>query len=777
MAVNTATATTPHYVKKRISKIRDSIDEQKFLTSDSFRTFLEKIIRGLSGDYTLKLLFSNMVCADGKRVYVNPLSELLSNVPDLPRKTLAILGQVAHEFFHIMYTDFKVLEMMEIEFKSQSNFRYKQIHESFNIIEDSAVELAGTNYYTGSLKEAIIYNNEISFKGMPSLNELHAKGAPRLVIFKMACAMYCILGRMKGTIADPEIKELFKQAMPILEQGRLQPDSEGRYEYAKKLYALMLPLIEEVEQLHQQVKANTQYVYTKNNQISHGGKNQRAQSAPQIKTDFQAANRQKTQQEMEQDEQQGAQMQSGMPQCGGQDDESEENNSSGANSQENAGSKQKPKGQDQQSSAGKGSGEDEEIEEGSSKSGSGQAQSDNETEEQTGEKGNGEESENTGNTGKSTGTSDDEDASGEGNQTGSEENGNKADEEANAGEESGKEGESSDDAQADEESAISEEMAKAIKNLEEQLEGVKDDVAWEEYNKEEQKNRDKEIMEFAKTVKYADLHNGVVVKPVRKFSVFPQDMERYQLLFEKIKGLHRSLARQLTDLIKFNEDRKMSGLYSGKVNRTQLHRLDKKVFYQRKEKSDEADLAVLVLVDESGSMAECDRILYAKLACIMLYETCKKLNIPFAVIGHYAEFCQPNIIHNHYVDFDSTDPNEKYKLMLLRYMENTREGVSLKYAGEYLLQRPEQDKILIAISDGDPYHNWGPVPYCDKVSQSDTGRVVKDLEAKGLKIYGVAIGDGKSKIKEIYTHNYIDIPDIKHLPGKLVELIRKNLFK
>ena len=478
---NTAKATTtPYYVKNRVKQIRSNIDETKFLTSESFRVFLEKIVRGLSGDYTLKLLFSNMVCTDGKKVYVDPFSELLSNVPDLPRKTLAILGQVAHEFFHIMYTDFKVLKKMERKFKGQSNFRYKQIHESFNIIEDSAVELAGTNYYTGSLKEAIIYNNEIAFKEMPSLDELHAKSAPRLVIFKTACAMYCILGRMKGTIADPEIKELFKQAMPILEQGRLQPDSEGRYKYAKRLYDLMLPLIEEVEKLGQLIQSSTQYVYTKNNQISHGGESQQVQSAPQIKTDFQAANRQKTQQEMEQDEQQGVQMQSGMPQCGGQDDESEENNSSGANSQKNAGSKQNPKGQDQQSSAGKGSGEDEKIEEGSSKSGSGQAQSD--------EKGNGEESENTGNTGKSTGTSDDEDASGEGNQTGSEENGNKADEEANAGEESGKEGESSDDAQADEESAISEEMAKAIKNLEEQLEGVKDDVAWEEFNNDEQKN-------------------------------------------------------------------------------------------------------------------------------------------------------------------------------------------------------------------------------------------------------------------------------------------------
>jgi hypothetical protein len=699
---NTAKATTtPYYVKNRVKQIRSNIDETKFLTSESFRVFLEKIVRGLSGDYTLKLLFAQMVCTDGKKVYVDPLSELLSNVPDLPRKTLAILGQVAHEFFHIMYTDFKVLKKMERKFKGQSNFRYKQIHESFNIIEDSAVELAGTNYYTGSLKEAIIYNNEIAFKEMPSLNELHAKSAPRLVIFKMACAMYCILGRMKGTIADPEIKELFKQAMPILEQGRLQPDSEGRYKYAKRLYDLMLPLIEEVEKLGQLIQSNTQYVYTKNNQISHGGESQQVQSAPQIKTDFQAANRQKTQQAMEQDEQQSGQqqgvqqsgIQSGMPQDEGQDDELGESGGSGQDSSDQ-----------NQSSAGKGTKSEEESENGAFQSGSGQTQSDDEDE-------------------------------------------------------------------------ISEETKKALKNLEEQLEDVRDDVAVEEFNKEEMQKRDQEIRDFAKTVKYSSLHNGIRVKAVRDFRASDCLMRMYQNDMDQVKSLVRSLSRQMRDIIKYNKDRKLSGLYSGKVNCSQLHRLDKKVFYQRKAKADEADLAVLVLVDESGSMYLNDRIFHARQACVVLYETCKALKIPFAVIGHWAKHKEPLVYHNHYVDFDSLDPKEKYNLMLLFHRDNTREGVSLKYAGEYLLQRPESDKILIAISDGDPYHPLFGQDYFGQTAQRDTGRVAKELETRGVKIYGVAIGDGKSQIKEIYTRNYIDIPNIQRLPAKLTDLIRRNLLK
>jgi len=220
----------------------------------------------------------------------------------------------------------------------------------------------------------------------------------------------------------------------------------------------------------------------------------------------------------------------------------------------------------------------------------------------------------------------------------------------------------------------------------------------------------------------------------------------------------------------------MTGLYSGRVNKSQLSRVDKRIFFQRKEKSEEADLAILMLVDQSGSMSG-SRIRYARLACMMMYEVCSALNIPFAVIGHAAVWGEDRVIHRHFVDFDSRDPNEKYKLALIKCYDNTREGVSLKYAGEYLLKRPEQDRILIAISDGEPYHYSKTDEYEGEIAQKDTARVVKYMELNQVKVFGVAIGDGKSAIREIYTRNYIDIPSIKLLPVRLVELIRRNIFK
>lgn len=104
---------TSYYVKSKLQKIKNSIDEAKFLVSNSYRVFLEKIVRGISGNYSLKLIFSQEVYTDGKVVSVNPVHPYVMKISGLPEKTLCILGQLAHEIFHILYTDFRVLEELE----------------------------------------------------------------------------------------------------------------------------------------------------------------------------------------------------------------------------------------------------------------------------------------------------------------------------------------------------------------------------------------------------------------------------------------------------------------------------------------------------------------------------------------------------------------------------------------------------------------------------------------------------------------------------------------
>lgn len=716
---------------KVIKQIKNSIDEERFLTSDSYRIFLQKIVRGISGDYSLKLIFSDDVATDGKVISVNPVHPYVMKVQGLAEKTLVILGQVAHELFHILYTDFDTLKTLKDKYKS--SFEHWVVHRCLNIIEDAAIELAGTNYYTGSFRQAIIAANKNALDNLPSLDDMVIEGAPRLAVFLQACAMYCILGELKGKLSDSELLSLFKKAMPILDRGRIAPDTWGRLKAAEELFYIMRPLVEEAEKQNLQQAVQQIFVYTK--RIDDEEKNNQPQSQPQsqpnIKLDFQEKQRQKTQKEIEEQLRQIKKKQQNSQEENDEEKEEEvEKREEGLGEESNEDFEEKP-------------GEDceKELEEESEKDFEDKEKLDN---------------------------GDSDDCSGEKGSCGNSSNQGESDLINSQGD--GKEESNEEDEEGNEEG----ELEEMLKRLNEQLDKVKDEIAKEEYDRQEQLKREKEIMEFARDVRYSDLHRNISVEVQVKFDIDDTIKEQYETEFLQIHNLTRNLIKNLKDIIRYNEDIKINGLYTGRVNRSQLSRIDKKIFYQRKEKAEEADLAILMLIDQSGSMSG-DRIYYARLASMMMFEVCTNLGIPFAVIGHFAGWREDRVYHRHYMDFEN--PNDKYKLALIRAHDNTREGVSLKYAGEYLLQRPEQDKILIAISDGEPEHLSKSDIYEGEVAQKDTARVVKYLESKGIKVFGVAIGEGKSKIKEIYLHNYIDIPSINLLPVRLVNLIRRNLFK
>ena len=49
------------YVKRRLEEIKSKMDEAKFLLSDSYRLFLQKIVHGVKGRYDLNVIFSDGV--------------------------------------------------------------------------------------------------------------------------------------------------------------------------------------------------------------------------------------------------------------------------------------------------------------------------------------------------------------------------------------------------------------------------------------------------------------------------------------------------------------------------------------------------------------------------------------------------------------------------------------------------------------------------------------------------------------------------------------------
>lgn len=112
------------------------------------------------------------------------------------------------------------------------------------------------------------------------------------------------------------------------------------------------------------------------------------------------------------------------------------------------------------------------------------------------------------------------------------------------------------------------------------------------------------------------------------------------------------------------------------------------------------ELAVGLLVDESGSMCSGDRCTYARAAAIILHDFCDSLDIPIMVYGHSTD--GRGVALYSYAEFDGFDSDDRYWLMDIGARSNNRDGAALRFVAERLSKRPEAVKLLILVSDGQP---------------------------------------------------------------------------
>jgi len=321
----------------------------------------------------------------------------------------------------------------------------------------------------------------------------------------------------------------------------------------------------------------------------------------------------------------------------------------------------------------------------------------------------------------------------------------------------------------------SDEVSETEAQMEEELEKLKEEMEQEleEVEKEEEKaseQEEKSERPSMEDVDYTRMHDGAYINDIHRFK---KNKPLYSRLQRTIRPYSRSLIRHLQDLLEQNEDRKITGQTSGYLTQTELWRKDGKIFSTKRDKSDEADLGIVLLIDESGSMASDRRIIHAREAAVMMAEVCEALNIPLAVLGHTA-LGSPEVQIRHFISFGDSIKEQKSHLTSIQARETNRDGMAIQYAGEYLLRQPYQDKLLMVIADGLPSHPFKG--YYGDHAIKDCQEIIKTLDKKGVSSVGIAIGDGQDDIQTIFKQ-FISVPRLEKLPTKLVKLIERNLFK
>lgn len=298
-------------------------------------------------------------------------------------------------------------------------------------------------------------------------------------------------------------------------------------------------------------------------------------------------------------------------------------------------------------------------------------------------------------------------------------------------------------------------------------------IAEERVNIQMEEELTQELQDEASKIRYGNAHRGIDVNIHRMPIVDERMVAQYNKVAPPLRLISKRLQRQISPvLLKRREGEKLTGLCNGhRLDMGHLYRQDGTVFRNQKLPSEDPQpMAVALLVDESGSMCGADRSTVARAASIVMYDFCHSLGVPIAIYGHTDD---GDVEMYAYAEFESVDNKDQFRLMDISARSCNRDGAALRFVAERLMTRPEAQKLLILISDGQPNGSGG---YSGTEAEADLRGITLEYSRKGIAFLAAAIGDDRPNIRRIYGDDcFLDITDLQSLPQNLTKQVMRRL--
>lgn len=771
-----------------------------------------------------------IACTNNQKILLNAGSDFLDNT-DREERYKLLYGINAHELGHILYTDFIINKQKADNIKIYHKFypafpkeaRYDVevgeiksyltdpvkasiiayfVHDLDNILEDGHIENRLMFRYTGNIKRSLKLLRERQFDNFPTVPEAESKEEKDEDILNSILQhllSYAKYGEIKfgdADLSNERIQAVFS-VMDDVDEFMVSMSALKRAEIGNlifiKLWAYYKPMI---DFLAKQNEENRQYPDLEGTSTAGSGgvpmvSNEKNSLGDTRNTSNARLQRKQSSQPSQSDEKDNSsqsgngsksnskkQQKSNSSQSGNKNDEEENEtgNGSASNSQteenENAGSSGPDKDGDEESGNGNNKPDDgdegntnstEETDEDADEDGTADGDesdkdSDDETDGDEGDSESEEDGEDEGNSNMGGGNSSNNDNS----NSNSDENAMLDNNRDGECEEAEGDGETEYDNDYEGDSDFN--AANTVDELVERIAKQKAEATVE-------KELADEVGEVVAILPLPQIHKKAKITIHRQSSVSESQKDTYDKIAPDLiaisKGLQRAVKQKLKD---FQQGAKFTGLYFGRrIDKNNLVRTDGKIFYNNRLPQDVPQLAVGILIDESGSM-DGVRTQSARATAIILHDFCQGLNIPVNIVGHTA-YCSKVDLYD-YCEFDSVDGNDKYRLMDVSARSCNRDGAGILYMCERLAKRPETQKILFVISDGQP----NDTGYGGNAAREDMASIVTMYEKKGVQTIACAIGDDKPNIKAIYGEDrFFDISDLNELPHTMAKKIIQTL--
>lgn len=243
-------------------------------------------------------------------------------------------------------------------------------------------------------------------------------------------------------------------------------------------------------------------------------------------------------------------------------------------------------------------------------------------------------------------------------------------------------------------------------------------------------------------------------------------MELYGQLMTKLRPGINSLYGRLRNI--FQNDVEVTDYRaSGKLNykRVNSGRLTARVFDKHRLPSEKAKTAIMIMVDESGSMSGRNSET-AKQTAIALAETFHRLNVPTYIIGFTADTSGYDAVHNHYVTWKNS-MNERLRLLDITARANNFDGYSIRYGGELLKKVNAEHKLMVVVSDGSPACS----AYRGSDGIADTKDAIRNVRTYA-DVLGVLIGSySVDELQSMYGNDFINVKHVEDLFANLARRI------
>ncbi len=211
-----------------------------------------------------------------------------------------------------------------------------------------------------------------------------------------------------------------------------------------------------------------------------------------------------------------------------------------------------------------------------------------------------------------------------------------------------------------------------------------------------------------------------------------------------------------------------------KVGRTSDARL-----FRREFPAQEQDFVVDILIDASGSQ-RCRQEEVA-LQAYILSASLSNVKIPHRMMS-YCTFWDYTVMQR-FREYDEPAEADE-RIFEFSTSSNNRDGLALAAAGDELMRRHEDGKILIVLSDGRPYdvilnrpNARNPKPYMGSYAVSETASAVRKMRGAGIRVLGVFVGQEQDldAEKRIFGKDFAYIRDIRKFSDVVGRYLTKQL--